>query len=147
MANLRLENNISSNCAQFVICVDGLAGIQYDLTGIPFGANIHEAHLVLNLSSAVSPVANVSVGRATTAWTEDSNGRPTCDFTSPVALNVGNTPGEYSWDVTTMVRNMHTNPANDFGFCLHIDDGAERIFISREGPVNQRPRLEVVYEP
>ena len=145
--NLQLENNVSSACAQFVICVDGLASIQYDLSAIPFGADIHEAHLVLTFSSAVSPVATVTVGRATTAWTEDSADRPACDFTSPIALNMGNTPGEYSWDVTNMVRNMHADPGNDFGFCLIIDDGAERVFVSREGPGNQVPRLEVVYEP
>lgn len=145
--DLVLENNNSFDCAQFIICVDGQASLQFDLGSIPSGADITQARLVLSLSSGVSPAALVTLGRVSDPWSEDTNGRPTCDFTTAVTNNVANNPGQYGWDVTSMVRNMQANPASDFGFCLRIDGHTERVFVSREGPLNQRPHLEIVYEP
>lgn len=144
---LILENENSFNCAQFAICVDGLAALQFDLVSLPAAETIQSAALILTLTDGLGPNAQVELGLATEAWNESSTGRPACDFGEPITTNVGLTPGEYSWDVTEALIAQRSDPADAYGFCLSVDGDVSRTFGSREGPANSRPRLEVSYQP
>ncbi|MEE9465839.1 MAG: DNRLRE domain-containing protein, partial [Candidatus Neomarinimicrobiota bacterium] len=137
----------TSPCALAVLCLNGLVAIRFDLTSIPSGSNIQEATLHLTLDSGVSPLTLARVGPAIESWTEDTEGRPECDFTDSVATEIGLTPGEYSWILTDLVRNQHNNPAENHGLCMWLEGDATRVFSSREGPENFRPRLEIIHQP
>ncbi|MGD2077133.1 MAG: protein kinase [Chloroflexota bacterium] len=145
--DLILENTNSFNCAQFILCVDGLIGLQFDVASLPAADSIQSASLILTLTDAIGPNSLVEVGVATEAWTETSNGRMACDFSNPIGTNVGLAAGEYSWDVTSDLIAQRNDPANAFGFCLRANGDVSRTFSSREGPANLQPRLEVVYQP
>jgi hypothetical protein len=144
---LILENENSANCLQLAICVGGLAAVQFDLISLPPADSIQSAALILTLTEGDGANALVEVGRATEAWNESSTGRLACDFSSPIATNVGLTPSQYSWDVTDELIAQRNFPANAYGFCLRVSGDVSRTFGSREGPVNLRPRLEIVYQP
>jgi hypothetical protein len=144
---LILENLNSSNCVNLAICVDGLVALQFDVATLPAADSIQAASLILTLTDGQGPNALVELGVATEAWSELSGGRVTCDFSSPVAANVGLTPGEHSWDVTSALIAQRNDPANAHGFCLQVNGEVSRTFSSREGPANLQPRLEVVHQP
>ena len=144
---LILENENSSGCVQLAICVDGLAAVQFDLVALPAAETIQSAALILTLTDAVGPAAQVELGLATEPWNESSTGRLACDFSVPITTEVGLTPGQYSWDVTSALIAQRSNPADAYGFCLRVDGDVSRTFGSRDGPASLQPRLEVVYQP
>jgi hypothetical protein len=146
-AVLILENDHSSNCLQFAFCVDGLAAVQFDVNTLPAAESIKSALLYLTLVGGTGNDAVVEVGPATEAWNESSNGRPGCDFGSPIGTNVGLTPGEYRWNVTDWLISQRSNPGSAFGFCLRVNGNVTRTFSSRQGAANLQPRLEIVYQP
>jgi type II secretory pathway pseudopilin PulG len=144
---LILENQNSSNCLQLAICVDGSAALQFDLVALPAAETILSAVLSLTLTDAIGPATQVELGLATEPWNESSAGRPACDYADPVTTEVGLSPGQYSWDVTSLLIAQRSNPADAYGFCLRAEGDVSRTFGSREGPEAQQPRLEVVYQP
>ncbi|UCG24524.1 MAG: protein kinase [Chloroflexota bacterium] len=144
---LILENINSTECQQLFVCVDGLIGLQFDVIGLPEADAIQSATLVLSLTDGIGPAAQVDLGVATEPWNESSDGRMACDFGVPVSTEVGLTPGEYGWDVTSQVIAQKNNPADAYGFCLLINGEVSRTFSSREGPADLRPRLDVVHQP
>jgi hypothetical protein len=137
----------TSPCALAILCRNGLVAIRFDLTSIPSEDNIQEATLYLTLNSGVSPLTVARVGPAIESWTEDTEGRPECDFVDSVATEIGLTPGEYNWSLTDLVTTQHSNPAENHGICLWLEDDSTRVFSSREGPENFRPRLEIIHQP
>jgi len=143
---LILSKNATEICPLAFICSDGLVAIRFDVTAVPPSADIQQAFLFLSLTSGVGPNAEVKVGLATDDWTEDSQGRPVCNFDDSVSSEVSLTPGEYSWNLTDLVRSQHLNPADNHGFCLIIEDDSTRTFSSREGPNNLQPHLNVIYK-
>lgn len=134
-------------CALAALCLNGLIAIRFDLSSIPPSDNIQEATLHLTLNSGVSPLAVVRAGPALEDWTEDTDGRPECDFADSVATEIDLTPGEYSWDLTELVISQHSNPADNHGICMWLEGDATRVFSSREGPENFQPRLEIIHQP
>ena len=143
---LILGKNLTTICPLTQICLDGLVGLRFDLTSIPSGADIQQALVYLSLTSGLETNAEVKLGIATEEWTEDSPGKPVCDYEDSVSIEVGLEPREYRWNVTDIARAQHADPSGNFGLCLMLEDDAERTFSSREGPNNLRPHLEVVYK-
>ncbi len=143
---LILSKNVTDICPLSFICSDGLIAISFDVTTVPPGADIQQAFMFLSLTSGISPNAEVKLGLATEEWTEDSQGRPVCNFDESISTEVSLTPGEYSWNVTNFVRSQHANPADNHGFCMLIEDDATRTFSSREGLINLQPHLNIIYK-
>jgi hypothetical protein len=137
---------VTEICPLAFICSDGLVAIRFDVTAVPPGADIQQAFLFLSLTSGIGPNAEVKVGLAMDEWTEDSLGRPVCNFDESVSTEVSVTPGEYSWNLTDLVLSQHANPADNHGFCMMIEDDATRTFSSREGPNNLQPHLDITYK-
>jgi len=123
--------------------------MDFALGGLPFssGSALQQATLTLHLQSGVPEGLQIEVGRATEAWDEDNSVRPACDFEGAAVANVGLLSGPYDWNITELVRSLLDNPGADHGLCLKLVGQGERIFASREGPSDLRPRLDIVYQP
>jgi serine/threonine protein kinase len=143
---LIVEKNPNIPCILTFICLDGVAALRFDLDDIPGGADIQQASLFLSLTAGVGEDAKIKIGPATEEWTEDSQGQPVCLTETDIETEVELTPEEYSWEMTDLVKSWQSNPADNHGFCLLIEDEATRIFSSREGPNDLQPRLEVIYK-
>jgi hypothetical protein len=143
---LIVEKNPDIPCLLTFICLDGVAALRFELDDIPGGADIQQATLFLSLTAGVGEDATIKIGPATEEWTEDSQGQPVCMTETVIETEVDLTPGEYSWEMTDLVKSWQSNPADNYGFCLLIEEDATRIFSSREGPSDLQPRLEVVYK-
>lgn len=125
----------------------GLMALDFDLPDVAPDA-VLDASLVLILNSGEIDDVAVEVGLATSQWSENERQRPDCDFeTFPVVEVVDTSPGEKGWDVTDMVQWQREHPAQDFGFCLRLGDGGNRVFYSREAAEHQQPRLLLTYQP
>ncbi|MDX1614736.1 MAG: protein kinase [Candidatus Promineifilaceae bacterium] len=140
----------TDECSGLVACDDtGEIALQFDLSGVPAGRPIVSAELALQLQSAVAEGLTLQAGPATEEWSETEAGSPSCQFPdeAPIAP-VGVTPGLYTIDVTQIVEAELEDPDAVHGICLRLLGGeGERVFVSREGPSDRRPRLEVVYQP
>jgi serine/threonine protein kinase len=140
----------SEPCANLILCQnDGLVVMDFGLGGLPLssGSALQQATLTLQLLSGEPEGLQIEVGRATEAWSEDDSRRPACDFAGAVIANVGVFIGQYDWNVTELVRTLLDNPSENHGLCLRLVGTGERIFNSREGPSDLRPRLDIVYQP
>lgn len=143
---LIVEKNPDIPCILTFICLDGVAALRFELDDVPDGADIQQATLYLSLTSGVGEDATIKIGPATEEWTEDSQGQPVCLTETVIQTEVDLTPEEYSWEMTDLVKSWQSNPADNYGFCLLIEEDATRIFSSREGPAELQPRLEVIYK-
>jgi hypothetical protein len=142
---LVLKNEDS--CGGLLLCSDGLIAIKFELGELPADIFIENATLRLNLVSGNTNGLSVGVSPATTEWGESLTGRPSCDVDNEVSVPVALTPGEYSWDITEMVRVQYNNPTHSSGLCLRLSGVGQRSFTSREGPGASRPRLDVTFMP
>ncbi|HYV90664.1 MAG TPA: DNRLRE domain-containing protein [Chitinophagales bacterium] len=134
---------------------------QFDLSSIPINATVTNADLSLyypttnNAGSDTSLTSsNESVlQRITSAWAEDAvtwNNQPSSTNQNEVILpaSVGNQdyPGI---DVTTLVQDMVSDPANSFGFLLKLTNEsyyARMLFASGDNPdATEHPRLDVCW--
>jgi uncharacterized repeat protein (TIGR01451 family) len=141
--------------------------LEFDFSSLPAGAIITSAQLELRKVGGNNGVQNVDIFPVTADWIEgtqnDANGVSNWnerdvatnwttaggDFGSPYFTVVVTNNGTYTWDVTSIVSDMVSAPASNFGFLLATFDGGggrAQNFASRENSVSaDRPRLVVSY--
>ncbi len=116
----------------------------FDLLDLPANATIDAAELRLEFTSILTGPNGVNVGRAESAWDEDTLTWPTAptvtwgNLTQTVSLN-----GPYSWNVTGLVNQWHTGTSPNFGFGLRGDGGPLVAAHSKETAVP--PKLIITY--
>ncbi|MGD2048997.1 MAG: protein kinase, partial [Chloroflexota bacterium] len=106
---LIVEKNPDIPCLLTFICLDGVAALRFELDDIPGGADIQQATLFLSLTAGVGEDATIKIGPATEEWTEDSQGQPVCMTETVIETEVDLTPGEYSWEMTDLVKSWQSN--------------------------------------
>jgi len=128
-----------------------LSYIQFDISSVPFGANILSATLTLLCKASSNPNL-VFVYRVLDTWTEHTitwNNKPHW-YTSLFAPNTYvDTTGWYSWNVTQNVTDWHSGKYSNYGFALISNETGNHTskFATKEyGCSSCRPKLEITYE-
>jgi len=125
--------------------------LRFDLSGLPLGSSIREAHLECYLLEHHGPSSvNVGIFAVTQAWSEIGltwdNQPETGDFQT--FRSIGTSNRYYSWDLTPLVQQWYAHPEDNHGVELQILPeylGPVRIFASRERE-GLEPRLVVVLD-
>ena len=154
---LILSNNPSNNYGTYTTLLvysntNGLtyrSALQADLSSLPSDAVISSAKL--HLKKANNNNANIVLERFTADWNEMQitySNQPGVEPGSIVTPTIASN-GDYVFDVTTDVINMHNGIQNNYGWLMRGND--ERVFqyksfYSRDySNVSYRPYVEVTY--
>ncbi len=127
---------------------EALALLQFDPAAVP--ADVAYATLVLNNDSAGYPLTEISVARIVQAWTASvtyTTISPDAfiDAASASLLTVpANVQGEFSVDVTDIVKQWAADPATNYGMRLKSNYGYQYFWAS-EAATGQRPVLRIQY--
>lgn len=137
--------------------------VQFDLSAIPAGATITSAYLSLYFNPNSSEGGHVSsllstnssyLQRITSNWNEMTvtwNTQPTTTTLHQVTLpkTTSSTQNFPNINVTTLVRDMVTNPSQSFGFMLRLRNEVrfnKLILTSSDHPTaSLRPKLVITY--
>lgn len=144
--------------------------LQFDLSGIPAGAEIVSAELILTKIGGSTSTFNVETYRTAMAWVEgafcDANGIPNwsdpwandggdwldadgvAQGTAPYWSTEVNADGAYSWDMVQMVQEWLAG-ANNYGVLLETLETGGNQFLeyasSENATVGNRPILVISY--
>lgn len=138
--------------------------LQFATSGIPSGATVDSAKLILNCSAAVSGTGDVGVYKMLTSWTEGSqcNATGTPNWTTlggasnfdttTLAVRTVAAAGSYSWNVKSQVQRWVSKLDSNYGFLLKFptEGGTNQLktFDSKESTTAaNRPKLVVSYTP
>jgi outer membrane protein assembly factor BamB len=121
--------------------------IKFDLSSIPFGANIISAELQLFDTEGQGGTQTISMYRVTSNWSEsiltwNTNPATRSTATASQTYNPSET-GYHSWIVTADVQLFVTGTPN-YGWCIKLSDYWV-TFASKEGAANQLPKLVVTW--
>jgi LysM repeat protein len=124
--------------------------IHFDLSPISAGAKIEDATLLLylvGLSQTSTPPNTITVTRVLSDWTETGiNGSSPPDTNRPesaASARVNGTPGDYGWNVTSLVQSWVDGTNNNYGLMLW--DTWRYSFSSRDSTEYPPPRLRIRY--